>query len=321
MPTNKPIPEFLCYKYKGVKRADQIQASAVQFAWKCRKYQNWKAVQNDSGDKELLLKFADALLDGGTLRLSDYGRISGIFFNVQRWRKDKDELAEEPDILPSWTEHDALMHVVAGNPKVVLQKLEKELSGFKHIPLSFLPEFFFAWSLIEMLKAQKASNLPEIDLKPPFDMEIFGERVETFVHLFYTSVGLSIPAVSPSSRLRELLCAAHRDLGFPIPRFDHTFSSADVDQGRPPKMVVVRYGQLGPLQLMKATEVEGHIHLVINEEHSFVRHAAKDANTKESLETFLSAYAEAVQEMPSHKDAFEALTSYLGIILKRRKKP
>ena len=267
------------------------------------------------------MRFADSLLNEGTLKLSDYGRISAMFFNVQRWRKDKQELAEEPDILPSWTELDALMHVVAGNPKVVLQKLEKEVSGFKQIPLNFLPEFFFAWGLIEMLKAQKIPNLPEFDVKPPFDVEGIQNRVEKFIGFLYTSAGLSVPAVSESSPLKDLLCAAHRDLGFPVPRFDHTFSSADVGQGSPPKMVVIRYAQLGPLQLMKVTEVEGHIHLVINGEHGFVRDAANDEKTKELLEAFLSAYAEASQQMPSQKDTLEALTSYLGIILKRRKRP
>src|SRR5438105_3185607 len=151
MQTRRPIPEFLCYKYKGVKRVDQIQASAVPFGWKCRKYQNWKEIQNAPDDKRLLLAFADALLNGSQFRLSDYGRISGIFFNVQRWRKDKDALAEEPDVLPSWTELNSLLHIVAENPKVVVQKLEKEVPGFKQIPLDSLPEFFYGWVTVEML--------------------------------------------------------------------------------------------------------------------------------------------------------------------------
>src|SRR5687767_4753256 len=112
----KTIPEFFCYRFKGVRRVDQILVAAVPFAWKCRKYQNWKEVQNGPDDKQTLLRFADALLTEGRVNLSDFGCISRIFYNVQRWRKDK-EFADEVDTLPSWSELDTLLQVASENPK------------------------------------------------------------------------------------------------------------------------------------------------------------------------------------------------------------
>jgi hypothetical protein len=319
MQTRRPIPEFLCFKYKGVKRVDQIQASTVPFAWKCRKYQNWKEIQNAPDDKKLLLKFAEALLDGGKLTLSDYGRISGIFFNVQRWRKDKEALAEEPDILPSWAELDSLLHVVASNPKVVVQKLEKDVPNFRQIPLGSMIEFFFGWALLEMLKSQKIPSLPPVDFRPHTDKATIDAQIKNLITFLYTSAGLSSPAVPGDAGVSVMISAAHKDLGFPAARFDYTFSNSDLADAHPPKTIVICYAQLPPLQIIRTKEIEQHIHLTINGDHDFVRDAVKDEKTKALLEAVLSAYAEALQQLPAQKDALEAVTSYLGIILKRRK--
>jgi len=318
MQSNRTIPEFLCFKYKGVRRVDQILANFVPFAWKCRKYQNWKDVQNAADDKPCLLNFAEELLDGGKIVLSDYGRISGIFYNVQRWRKDKQELAAEPDILTSWTEVDCLLSVVAENPKIVVQKLEKEVSGARQIPLSLVWDFFYMWTLLEMLKAQKVPGLPDAEMSPITDKEKLERNITKIVGFLYGSVGLSTPALRRNSGVRGLIATTYRDLGFPTLGFDHIFSKEDFGNTHSPKTVVVRYAELGPLQLLKTDEVEGNIRLAINSDHAFVQEAVKDDKAKTTLEYFLSAYAEASQQFPAQKESLEALTSYLGIILRRK---
>jgi hypothetical protein len=318
MQTPKTIPEFLCYRYKGVRRTDQILANAVQFAWKCRKYQNWKEVQNAPDDKQVLLKFADSILDDGKLRASDYGRISGIFYNVQRWRKDKQELAEEPDSLPSWTELDTLLHVVDANPKVVVHKLEKEVLDFKQIPLSSIWDFFYCWALLQMLQAQKVPDLPSMDTTYTAHSEKLAQQITTLVHRLYSAAGLNCPTPPCNSGVRGLISAACADLGLPAPRFHHEFSLADFTDRPAAKTIVVQHASLDPLQLIKIGEVEGHIRLTINADHAFVQAALTDEKARTVLEIFLTAYAEAAQQLPAQKETLDALISYMGIILKRR---
>jgi hypothetical protein len=318
MQTPKTIPEFLCYKYKGVKRADQILASAVQFAWRCRKYQNWKDVQNSPDDKQTLLRFADALLDSGKYRAADYGKISVIFYNVQRWRKDKQELAEEPDILASWSEAECLISVALENPNVVAQKLGKEIQGAQQIHVDLLWDFFYAWTIFEMLKVQKVPALPACDFKSNMDRNRLDEQIEQIVRFFYNSGGLDAPEPARGTGSRGSLLAIYADLGLPTPRFNHLFSKDDWTASQTPTAIVLRYTTLSPLQLMKVEEVEGNIHLSINSTHDYVKEVVKDTRTKFLFEAVASAYAEAGQQMPAHKEVLDTLTSYLGIILKRR---
>ncbi len=321
MQTAETIPEFLCYRYKGVRRVDQILANPVHFGWKCRKYQNWKEIQNAPDDKQLLLKFADALIDRATLSIEYFGRISGIFYNVQRWRKDKQELADEPDPLPGWVELESLLNVVAENPRIVIQRLEKEIPHLNQIPPSALWELFYGWTIQQMLKAHKMPGVPDFDTTVAAEKEKLDHQVGRLIHFLYSSVGLTCPALPNGSSVQTLISRACEELGFPAPRFDYVFESADLAHGPPPKGIVIRYAKLGPLQLMKAAEVEGHIHLVINEDHEFAKAAAKEERTKALLETFLSALAEAIQKLPAQKDTLDALTSYLGVILKRKNNP
>ena len=314
----KTIPEFLCYRYKGVRRIDQILATAVPFGWKCRKYQNWKEVQSETHDKQTLLRFADALLDGGKVNTPDFGTISRIFYNVQRWRKDK-EFADEADAAPSWVELDTLLQVAGENPKVVIQKLEKEVPGLKQVPPQTLWELFYAWGLLQMLKAQKVPGLPDLGLKAVAEKNNLEEQIVRLIQFLYTSVGLS--PVGHGSNVRTLLTTVCKDLGLPPPPFQHEFAPEDLVQNTPAKTLVIRYAEWNPLQLMKSADPEGHLHLTINKNHEFVKRALSDPKSKALLETMLSAYAEAVQRFPAHKETLEALTACLGLNLQRRNTP
>jgi hypothetical protein len=312
MQPNRPIPEFLCYKYKGVKRIDQIRANAVPFAWKCRKYQNWKAVQNRPDDKEVLLKFADAVLEKNQFPMENYGQIAEIFYNVQRWRKDNDELLPEAEIASSWAAVDSITRLISENPKVLIQKLEKDICDPHEIPASLISEFFFAKEVCEMLSSQKVQEVPTACVNYRCAEMELTTAIRALVTFMYDTAAVKTNDLGTANTTKEMLNCLYRDLGFPAPNFSQVYTPQDFSNSPVPRSVIIRYAKLDPLRLFRPVPVEGHIDLIINENHEFVRSVLKDEKAKQVLEHFLSAYAEASEKLPTQKESLDSLTSYLA---------
>lgn len=309
------IPNFLCYRYKLVLRIDKIEGSAVQFAWKCRKYQNWTEVLNSPEDKQVLLRVASGLLADGKFERDTYGIISAIFFKVQQWRQQKNELPVPPEAHPSWNRCASLFQIAIANPQVMLRELEGVAANLDQLPRAALAVLFYVRALQDMLSTQKVPGIPVCDLSQYSSMAQLTQCATSLIAFLYTSTGLPAPRASVEPNLQALLTTSLKDLGFATPSFGYEFAPSDFVNAAHVKPTVITYEQLTDQRIFKIKEVSGQIQLVINSNHRFVIEAAAQDNTKMLLANFLSAYCLALVEQPAARDALDDHTAYMSLIL------
>ena len=313
--TPDTIPNFLCYKYKLVLRIDKIESTAVQFAWTCRRYQNWAEVLNTPEDKQILLRVASALLADGKLERDSYGIISAIFFKVQQWRQLKNELTVEPEAHPSWDRCASLFQIALAHPQVMLRELEGVAANLEQLPHAALAVLFYVRALQDMLSTQKVPDMPVCDLGQYSSMAQLTQCATSLIAFVYTSAGLPAPRASGKPNLQALLTTSLKDLGFTAPNFGYEFTQSDFLNAAHMKPTVITYESLPDQRIFKVKEVSGQIQLVINNKHPFVIQAAAQENTQVLLENFLSAYSVALIKQPAARDTLDDHTAYMSLIL------
>ena len=309
------IPNFLCYRYKLVLRIDKIEGSAVQFAWKCRKYQNWTEVLNSPEDKQVLLRVASGLLADGKFERDTYGIISAIFFKVQQWRQQKNELPVPPEAHPSWNRCASLFQIAIANPQVMLRELEGVAANLEQLPHAALAVLFYVRALQNLLSAQKVPDMPACDITQYSTLSQLTQHATPLIEFVYICAGLPAPRASGKPSIQALLITSLKDLGFSAPNFGYAFVDSDFTNAAQTKPTVITYEQLTDQRIFKIKEVSGQIQLVINSKHRFVIEAAAQDNTKMLLANFLSAYCLALIEQPAARDALDDHTAYMSLIL------
>ena len=252
------IPEFLCFRYKGLKRPDQLIAAHTKEGWSFRKWQNWKRVHVGSEDKSLLKLCGDRLVDKGEFDLKHFGRLSQILLNVQRWRKDRESLSVEPDPLASWDSLNRLLAVAKANPNVIMQKLLRDVKDAKEIPQVGILDVFYWHSLAEFFDQLKHPNLNHLAFSQPWDLEKLNTKVcEAITHL-YASVGLKPPKRGLRTSAKNMTAQCYVDLGFPEPSYKVVIKTEPHTSKPNDKQPIIEYDSFGPLSLLKLASVEGH---------------------------------------------------------------
>src|ERR1700733_2622933 len=158
------IPEFLAFRYQGVRRIDEILSKSSDFGWKCRKYIKWRDVHNSKDDARALYAFANGLLDEGRLRTDLYGQISGVWFNVQKWRLDKENMSVEPPLRKEWGKHEVLFKAAQMNLALIparLSELKIKVDTFSSLVAQM---FFYACELDTFFCAQNIEHYPTTPL-------------------------------------------------------------------------------------------------------------------------------------------------------------
>lgn len=307
------IPQFLCFRYKGLKRPAEVLADATKLGWSFRKWQNWKQVHVSPEDKQLLKSLGDQLVDHQRFDLMHFGRVSQILLNVQRWRKDRENLAVEPDPLPAWIECERLLVVADENPNVILQQLHRDLAGANSIPAADLVDIF-AWHNLALFFSKLKQ--PDISLSgfwAPWDFALLAEQVRSAIAKLYVSVGLTVPKLSS---VRGLTAKCMCDLGFPAVNHQAALEPTSLPPEPHHKLPIIKYTSQGPLSLLQVSNVEGHVYVAINRDHAFVK-GISEMNPKDALEMILTAYAEAATELLRKENDFEQLSLRMGVGLKR----
>lgn len=312
------IPNFLCYKYKLVLRIDKIESTAVQFAWKCRRYQNWAEVLNTPEDKLILLRVASALLADGRFDRESYGVISAIFFKVQKWRQQKNEQTAEPETHPSWDRCASLFQIAIDNPQVMLRELDGVAAHLDQLPRNSLATLFYVRALQNLLSAQKVPDMPACDITQYSTLSQLTQHATPLIEFVYICAGLPAPRASGKPSIQALLITSLKDLGFSAPNFGYAFVDSDFTNAAQTKPTVITYEHLPDQRMFKIKEVSGQIQLVINSKHEFVMCASVHVNTKLVLEHFLSAYSEALIKQPAARDKLDDHTAYMSLILNRK---
>lgn len=310
--------EFLSYKYEGVRTIGEISDDPVSFGWKCRKYIRWKQVHNDETDRDVLRFFADGLIEKNELNPRLYGAISRIFYNVQRWRLDKEELSIEPPYRKEWIELHGIARVARQSPSLILEELRSQNLLIQSDTTTIQSAFFlhllnkyltiFSGQKFQQIKLEGISSVPE--------EEFLGQCHESFSD-FYSCHGLKFDL---SDSLAELISGVFDDLGIEGIELDSALefpsNVASISSDHRNK-AVISYCEIERFQLLSASSSGNILHLRLNSNHPYVKSLSENKELKMHFEEFFKAYVLSIYEMPGYGDVLSDFSAYLGLWLYR----
>lgn len=310
------IPQFLCFRFKGLKRPDELIATSEKTGWSFRKWQNWKQIYIEPSDKSLLKKCGDALVDHAKFSMSDFGRISEIMVKVARWRKDREDLSIPPDPLPAWSELDELLRVFVAAPAAVAVKIQRDHGGLTDVSEDCRLDVFYWLLLMEFFQKLQSPCLKAISKANLTDLKRLEQAITESIRELYISVGLRVPAFSSDTRSRKLVSKCYKDLGFSEPNYDLKVPWETARTSSAISQPLVCFDPLGPVELLRISYRESALLLCINKDHALVKELDR-LSSKRVLELLLAAYAEAVASLPNKQDDFEQFSTLLALKAKR----
>jgi hypothetical protein len=306
------IPEFLCFRYKGLKRPEQILGEAKKVGWKFRKWQNWEQIYIEPSDKYLLKKCGDALVDHTDFEIEDFGRISEILLKVASWRKDSKSMSAPPDILPAWNALDDLLMVFMANPAAVAVKMQRDLGGVDGVAKTHLLDVFYWHLLTEFFQKLNLPGLTSVTFVRPWDLKTLEGATSESIRALYKSVGLTLPITSSDPKSRKLVSRCYKDLGFSEPVYDLDVPWEAVPTTAAVCRPLVCYESLGSVELIQISHRETTLLLRINKDHALVK-ATDRLSPKDVLELLLTAYAEAVAALPNKQEELGNVSTLLAM--------
>jgi hypothetical protein len=312
-------PEFYCLKYKGLLSPAKILEDSSQIGWKCRKYQRWKQIHTGDGDKEFLSETGDSLIENGKFDIKSYRKFSEIFFNVQRWRYDKENLLQDPPHRPEWDEIEQLI-LLGDESKSLLKRRLGEIglpdidvrADVAHAFVTMLGFFRLAEAVGLRVIEHGGGLVDDMSNTGPIDACTVFEIVRPPLAELYVSVGLQPPE---GSELFSVLAAVCIDLGFSTypevePELLGEIGTDDAHQS-----VVVRLDNLDRARLFSVDLVRGVVVVTANRNHPFVSENLTDEAATRRLAKLALAYGVAANDMFGSAQQITAFTSYLGLAL------
>ena len=303
------LPEFLSYRYEGLKRPDQILLHRENVGWKCRKYTRWRQVHNTPDDGKILWTFANDLLENGKVNLTLYGQINLILLNVQKWRLDKENLSVEPPSNEAWEYVKTLLQVVARSPQVIVQwLLERSIEipeSTVEIQITFylhLLDVFFSRQKIDFYSPLSEN---EVTLQNSAKLT---QTVRKHFGPIYKSVGLDFPANLKPPALIERI---YEDFGFDAVCIETRLNIDKLPLKAVKRQVFVDYKTLERTKLFKIHSIHDNVFLELNDRHPFIQEVLKDNKARELFEAFFRSYAISVTEMTGLIDTITTFSSYL----------
>ena len=262
----KPIqPVLLFLKYKGIPAPWEITDQHKRFGFKCKKYAKWQEVHVSEHSREALKSVGDSLIDNSEFDLANFGEISQIWERVQRWTKDKDNLAFEPEILPSFDKLSRIIEVGACKAEVVDLVIQESYLGCDKIEPHDRWLLFLSINVFELLKSSKRYknfvNRSEGELGSNIDdpKKFVAQVAYTIVEL-YESVGFDVIS-DPSSVITLFV----KELGL-TEKPSYTEANASKKVMALPKVWIQNYD--GPaIELVKLKHSEGDVFVKLNRSH------------------------------------------------------
>lgn len=311
-------PEFLCYKYEGVRTVGEIREDATAFGWKCRKYIRWKQIHNEDTDREVLRFFADGLIDKGEINLKLYGAINRIFYNVQRWRLDKEELAIEPPLKKEWEEFHSIARIAKQSPSIILEELRSNNLLIQADSTTIQSAFFLSLlnKYLSLFSKESFQKIQMDELESAPANEFLAKCNKSCVD-FYGQHGIKF---EEAESLDELISRIFYDFGVEGIELDSTLklssNIAQISSGLRGK-ALISYCEIERFQLLSVSSSGDILHLRLNSNHPFVKSFYEDKNKREHFEELFRAYVLSVYEMPGYGDVLSDFSAYLGLWLYR----
>lgn len=313
--------EFLCFRYQGIKRPDEIlkdRKTKESFGWKCRKYIKWDTVHNDISDRHALYEFANNLIDRGRINFSYYDQVSLVFFNVQKWKLDKDNFAIEPALRKPWEQLEALLQVVQDTPHIMLSSLEEQKIDCKGLNAVDIQVVFYIKKLYEFLCDSSAPDYisgENVTLQR-FDQNVINDDIHQKFEKIYKSVGKVSPlGKSPIDSITQI----YHDFGFEqmAIKLDLKLSTEKRHKGKVGGKVIFEYVNLGKTRLLHVHSAHDNIHVHLNVSHRYIRRIQNNHESIENFELFIRAYVKSMYAMMGSFETISSFTDYIGVELER----
>lgn len=303
------LPEFLAYRYEGLKRPDQILLQKENIGWKCRKYIRWRQVHTLPDDGKVLWTFANDLFEKGEVDLNLYGQVNLILLNVQRWRLDKDNLSVDPPANEAWEYVSTLLQIVSLSPQTIVQWLSEKSIEMPESPVQtqvvfylHLLDEFFSRQQIPFYLSLSESGITLLNITK------FDKVIREHFSNIYESVGLSFPR---NLRVHELIQQIYKDLGFNAVSIQKGLKIDSLPAKPVKSQVFVEYKPLEGVKLFKVRSIHGNVFLQLNDNHAFVREVLQDDKAKKLFEGFFKCYAISIIEMTSLSESILTFSAYL----------
>ena len=306
------IPEFIPFRYQGVRRIDEIMAKPADLGWKCRKYIKWREVHNSITDAKALYSFADDLIEKNHLKLDLFGQINGVCLNVQKWRLDKEKMSVEPPARVDWEKRDILFKAAKSNPALVSAQLAQhkmDSTGLSSLQLQIL---FYALEIDSFFQSQGIKSYPNVHLKKCLldgkPTEWFKKLSTRFEHA-YRSTGTAPPNTGEASRFIQQVMD---DLGFPAETLNPN-CVIPVHEGLNEPEYLIELVNLEKFKIIDVAVVGGITSVRLNISHPFIKSVVAEGKLNSEMETFFKCYANCMLKMGGSLETLETFNSYLGL--------
>ncbi|MDO3380532.1 hypothetical protein [Geoalkalibacter halelectricus] len=305
--------EFLCFKYKGVPRIDELIKNSDDYGWKCRKYIRWEQVHNKATDKVALKTFGDSLLNNKYVERKYLGDIQAVFLNVQKWRFDKEQLSVEPERKTSWERLNIRIEATGSSPSIIVNEITQRNIELNLSDVDEVQEAFWIISSVEFFADQNYGKFADVQSHNVHIKHLRGEFYPLLKQLLLGYLGM----LSYSPNELGLLLKTLRYLGFDkLVSHERLPIGNNVNDTQPCK-VYVEYCELERERLMKYTYVRDNVVLKINKNHPFCQRYIIVEEAKHHVEELLKAIALSCDDMITNEDIIRQFTSYIGMHLLR----
>lgn len=307
------LPSFLCLKYQGVRAPAAILQESRSFAFKCRKYSRWQAVQVEPDkDRKLLLRVADDILEEGKLDRKDFPRLSEIWLKVQRWRVDKENFAIEPPLTESWESLNYSFKLAGERPESVrdsagLMPFYDQKQSWKTVV-----DLWVLWQMDQFLAGSAKSvyeSVPESVWVVGIPKNIFSAFSQGVVAV-YSDLGMPIPLNKID--IKRLVA----DLGLELPKISQPASTTPVIYKREQDSVRVEYRALGKSVLVVPKSVQGQVLVLLSTDHPFIKRNSVTPEGKRVLEELFVGVGSVWLARGGLSESIEDLLGYLAHILR-----
>ena len=308
------IPEFLPFRFQGVRRVDEVLANPKDFGWKCRKYIKWREVHSSEASAKALYSFAETLIDKGCLLLSLYGEVCSVCLNVQKWRIDKETLSVEPPRRKGWEKRSILFSAARVNPALIATHLADRGLAPNEFDGLVMQIIFFASEIDTFLREQNIKSYPTEPLLTRL-LHVSSTELAALLHEYFSFAYKEVELIAPKElEALQFLERVLRDLGFEDVTITATLTiSSHSVRGiseAPLEMVA-----LHKFTLIEVAITSGITRIRLNKNHKFVRAITENGILPPHFEAFFKNYAKCMVRMGGSIDTLETFNAYLGMEL------
>jgi hypothetical protein len=252
-------PQFLWLRYKGVLAPWDFEAQPKYLGFKCKKYARWKEVHFDADSPQVLRQVGDSLIDEGSFPLAHYEHIARVWERIQRWARDKTNLALEPTPTPAFEEVSRLARFGSEQPSLVDGYLADHVD-VANVQPGERWALFTAMCTMKLLQSRKSlKGVVEVpDLTG--DFTVFVKDAQSVLAELYKRLGRRVSNKTPPLT-QQLL----KDLGLPHEPKNEVREEVATFSKLP--QAIIEYVERSDNRIAEPILIQGSLVIKVNKKH------------------------------------------------------